>query len=969
MRNCVFFNNRNTQGNLDMLSIDPLAVFASLGGNITDETTTELNHPSDQTNIDPLLGPLGTNGGHTKTHALDPASPAIDAGFGSGAVLPSNDQRGFDRVIDGDTDGTATIDSGAYEFVGNLTVTTEIDEVLDPGVGLSLREALTQIGDGGIITISFALNGETTNLVGPSAQSTPLLIDKNITIDASRLGDGFSISGLSQINVMEIDNASVTLQGITLKRGTLSGNGGAGLRVTNDADVTMIDGGVQASESDGNGGGIHIDGSSSLDLLRTNINNNATTLSTGRPGGGIFVGPGGDLSIRNSTVSNNFATSSGGGIHASANSQVTITRSSIIQNECDLDHGGGLYLSLQSNITAENMTLSGNVSNNIGGGIYGANISGSITHSTIADNRSMTNGGGIHLLNGSTLDIGHTILAANTNNSGLRNVDVPLGAITSLGFNLIDGNPSFADPLHDYTKRKPFLAPLALYGGENRTHALLAISPAIDAGDAGITQAPSTDARGFVRIATGKGNPAAFPRIDIGAVEAGNFISVATAVDEFNNTGQVSLREALAQINDGERILFGPALNGATIDISSAGGGQNNPLTIDKTVQIDATTLPDGMEISGGNSRRVLSILAENTVALHALTIRDGSSVGDGAGIRSLADLVITHSCIRDNSSNGDGGGIAAEEGSLRLFNSTVSGNSSGANGGAIALTGSASATFDACTIASNSTSSATLTGGLSLGTANATTYSSIFANNTNSAGSNNFDSSSTLTDHLTSRGFNIADDGGARVFIETGDLQSTNPLLGALNSNNGWSDAHAPGIASPAIDAGDSFLSLVQCYDQRGFTRVAGAAPDIGAFERDGQVDSDSDGMPDYWEDLYGFDSSNPGDAALDANQNGITNLSEFLNGDDPLLFLIVDLAPVGIIAFSRDSANNSMDLTLSTDPGSSYSVLHSTDLRQWSTLFIQTGHLGTNQTAITIDLGLYGIEEPRGYFRTQRY
>lgn len=81
--------------------------------------------------IDPLLGPLADNGGPTETHALLDDSPAIDMGNMMGSVVEGaiidvdpatfacedTDQRGTARPQDGDLDGTATCDIGAFERV------------------------------------------------------------------------------------------------------------------------------------------------------------------------------------------------------------------------------------------------------------------------------------------------------------------------------------------------------------------------------------------------------------------------------------------------------------------------------------------------------------------------------------------------------------------------------------------------------------------------------------------------------------------------------------------------------------------------------------------------------------------------------------------------------------------------------------------------------------------------------------
>lgn len=65
------------------------------------------------TGQDPKLGPLTNNGGPTQTQALLPGSPAIDAG--NNATCETTDQRGQRRPYDGDQNGNAICDMGAFE--------------------------------------------------------------------------------------------------------------------------------------------------------------------------------------------------------------------------------------------------------------------------------------------------------------------------------------------------------------------------------------------------------------------------------------------------------------------------------------------------------------------------------------------------------------------------------------------------------------------------------------------------------------------------------------------------------------------------------------------------------------------------------------------------------------------------------------------------------------------------------------
>jgi hypothetical protein len=103
----------------------------------------------------PLLGPLADNGGPTKTHALLPGSPAIDAGWTFDAGVISTDQRGVPRPCP----PSVSFDIGAYEYwvkqiltvkiIGNGSVTP-----LPPGEVVGSTGKCWGYGSGTSVTLS-----------------------------------------------------------------------------------------------------------------------------------------------------------------------------------------------------------------------------------------------------------------------------------------------------------------------------------------------------------------------------------------------------------------------------------------------------------------------------------------------------------------------------------------------------------------------------------------------------------------------------------------------------------------------------------------------------------------------------------------------------------------------------------------------------------------------------------------------
>ncbi|MEX1253947.1 MAG: choice-of-anchor Q domain-containing protein [Dehalococcoidia bacterium] len=110
------------------------------------------------------LGPLADNGGPTQTHALLAGSPAIDTADDS--ACPETDQRGVARPQDGDDDGTAACDIGAFELEGAAEPTPTATEQPPDGnanVDVTVSDDSPEVGD--TVDISVAVTDDEGNAV------------------------------------------------------------------------------------------------------------------------------------------------------------------------------------------------------------------------------------------------------------------------------------------------------------------------------------------------------------------------------------------------------------------------------------------------------------------------------------------------------------------------------------------------------------------------------------------------------------------------------------------------------------------------------------------------------------------------------------------------------------------------------------------------------------------------------------
>lgn len=217
----------------------------------------------------------------------------------------------------------------------------------------------------------------------------------------------------------------------------------------------------------------------------------------------LHVAPGGGLTLNELTLANGRAIQ-GGNIYN--RERVTILKSTITLGQA-VD-GGGIYNINGGTMEITNSTISGNSTTaGGGGGIFNASGNVKLDFSTVTNNRGTQGGGGI-LLGVGSVELISTIVADN-----------PVGGdcnttLTSGGHNLDSDNSCGLTLPTDLPAMPPGIGPLADNGGPTATHALVAGSPAIDAGS---STCPPTDQRNLPRPEDGDGDNVFI--CDIGAFE------------------------------------------------------------------------------------------------------------------------------------------------------------------------------------------------------------------------------------------------------------------------------------------------------------------------------------------------------------------------------------------------------------------------------------------------------------------
>lgn len=182
------------------------------------------------------------------------------------------------------------------------------------------------------------------------------------------------------------------------------GNGGGGIcAVGKKSDVTLdgvtVTGNKATYSKKGTGAGIEAQGGS-LTVKDSTISNNEAQGN----GGGIFSAEGNVLDVSGSTIQGNKA-DNGGGIHtgeardvSKTPSKATITDTKILENEAiGSGEGGGVHVGTRADATLKGCTVANNKSVSTGGGIAAKLSTVTLDDTTVENNQAVNGGGLFHL--------------------------------------------------------------------------------------------------------------------------------------------------------------------------------------------------------------------------------------------------------------------------------------------------------------------------------------------------------------------------------------------------------------------------------------------------------------------------------------------------------------------------------------------------------------------------------------------
>ncbi len=534
--------------------------------------------------------------------------------------------------------GGAALDGGTLILRGDSRIGDYLQSNIAAGLGGGVYL------DGGVLymedTSRVRSNTAATNGGGVYAlNSGDIVMDDSAAI-------GWSVSTAAN---SAVDGGGVYLAGAgttltlnddsSVRYNTASADGG-GIYVTGGAGVTVNSARVDDNQAVARGGAIMVDTSATVDVQNgATVNGNQATGASGLGGGLYMLGDSAAVTVNASQVNSNVAGHSYGGIRVYGASSLDLSNGATLNsNQAQIGPGGGLSL-YQGTVTISDAVIQSNTAVLGGGGIYMDSGAVTITNPDIRYNQAASGpGGGIHR-SGGTLSLAATTqtgyVADNTsvtNGGGIYDAsDAPL-VLRALGAYRLNINSNQA----------------GINGG-----GIYALHAYVDA-FGWIQMTGNTAASHGGALYLGSGATAWFDDYNTANVPE---IWVNTATS--GNGGGIYAQDSTRVELDGGQVGFAIGGNRA---LAGDGGGiylDNSDLLVDNTIIVGNQAGDDG----GG----IAAVNASSVTMAPTLGLLRGPGEGAGDEVRSPQatacdpdTLAANAYCIelRGNSANDLGGGI-----------------------------------------------------------------------------------------------------------------------------------------------------------------------------------------------------------------------------------------------------------------------------------------------------------------------
>lgn len=467
--------------------------------------------------------------------------------------------------------------------------------------------------------------------------------DSTLTVTDSTISDNEAKGSTSLIISNDGELSSSTL-----------GNGGGGIcAVGKKSDVTLDKVTVTGNKATSNvstnlgaGGGIEAQGGSLTVKDSTISNNNARG-----NGGGIFSAEGNVLDVSGSTIQGNKA-DNGGGIHtgeardvSKTPSKATITDTKILENEAiGSGEGGGVHVGTRADATLKGCTVANNKSVSTGGGIAAKLSTVTLDDTTVENNQAVNGGGLFHL--------GIAVPGSLTlqNGSVIRN-----NTASSMGGGLfLWGNVGLKSDNSEISGNK------ALYGAGIAASQYTAnfASPKLELVDTKVNN------NGDANTVMG------------GGIYAASGVTVTSKNTKFLGNTANSGGGILLYLNSSAD------LNNSEVSGNKATGNGGGVYVYDATCSLTASNGTVFRENSGYRGGGIFS--SGGTVTVEDSTFEKNTATDDGGAIAATqnSSLTVRNSKVLENKAADTAGGILAEKSTLEVTDSIIDGNHASVGGG-----------------------------------------------------------------------------------------------------------------------------------------------------------------------------------------------------------------------------------------------------------------------------------------------